>query len=78
MKRWYHAAALLLLVHLLIAPLTQVARAQYLDPGTGNFLFQIIVSGLMFVVFFFSRIKAWVLRVSRKEESAADGSSSPR
>ena len=46
-----------------VSPLFQQSRAQYIDPGTGNFLFQIIVSGLFFLVFFFSRIRRGIMHL---------------
>jgi len=45
----------------------------YIDPGTGSLLFQALLSGLLTVVVFFKRIKAFIkLKFGRKEESTKE------
>jgi hypothetical protein len=44
------------------------ASAQYLDPGTGSFLYQILIAGLAVFIFYFSKIKQFVLRLFRKKK----------
>ena len=33
----------------------------YIDPGTGSLLFQALLSGFLTIVFFFKRIKAFIM-----------------
>ena len=51
-------------VAFLLMILSQIARAQYLDPGSGSFLFQAIVAGLTILIFFFSRIRESLKRLT--------------
>ena len=67
-----------LLLFLLLAPLSQRASAQYLDPGAGSVLFQVLVSGLLFVLFFFSKMKAVLRRRFGKGDISDSGSSTER
>ncbi len=52
------------IVAFLLVILSQIARAQYLDPGSGSFLFQAIVAGLTILIFFFSRIRHSLKRLT--------------
>ncbi len=52
------------LVAFLVIILSHLARAQYLDPGSGSFLFQAIVAGLTILIFFFSRIRHSLKRLT--------------
>ena len=46
----------------------------YLDPGTGSYIFQILIAGLVGGLFavkiFWKRIKAFLIKVFRKEENS--------
>lgn len=53
-------------VAVLVVIFTRVARAQYLDPGSGSFLFQAIVAGLTILIFFFSRIRDSLKRLTSR------------
>ncbi len=68
MRRGKHRVSV---VALLTVLLSHIARAQYLDPGSGSFLFQAIVAGLTLLIFFFARIreglKRAAFRLLRKE-----------
>jgi hypothetical protein len=44
------------------------ASAQYLDPGSGSFLFQLLIAGLAVVIFYFSKIKKFVIGLFRKKK----------
>lgn len=64
------AAAGMLAIYALLAP---PDAWPYLDPGTGSYIFQLLIAGLMggaFVVkLFWGRIKAYCLRVfSRRDK----------
>ncbi len=37
--------------------------AAYIDPGTGSYLFQILIAGLTALVFFFSAIRRKVMQI---------------
>ncbi len=67
------AAIRLTIIVVLLTLAPQLARAQYLDPGTGSFLFQATIAGLTLIIFFFSRIrtlvKRLVHRMLRKEQA---------
>lgn len=43
-----------------------VAHAQYIDPGTGSFIYQILIAGFLFILFFFYRIKSSIRRWFKK------------
>ena len=45
---------------------SRIARAQYLDPGSGSFLFQAIVAGITILIFFFSRIRESLKRMTSR------------
>jgi hypothetical protein len=64
----------ILLFFFVAAPLFQQAHAQYIDPGTGSFLFQIIVSGFLFLVFFFTRFKRAIRKLLRKNTEIVEES----
>ncbi len=44
------------------------ALAQYLDPGSGSFLFQIMIAGLAVLIFYFSKIRQFVLGLFQKKK----------
>jgi hypothetical protein len=44
------------------------ASAQYLDPGSGSFIFQIMIAGLAVLIFYFSKIRQFVLWLFQKKK----------
>ena len=52
---------------------TRTLPAQYLDPGGGSYIFQILIAGLAVAVFYFSRIKEYVAALIRKLRSRKGG-----
>jgi hypothetical protein len=58
----------LIFLLILTVGMTMPASAQYLDPGTGSFLYQILIAGLAVFIFYFSKIKQFVLRLFRKKK----------
>ena len=47
---------------------TMPASAQYLDPGSGSFLYQILIAGLAVLIFYFSKIKQFILGWFQKKK----------
>ncbi len=45
---------------------------QYLDPGTGSIIYQLIIAALALIIFYFSKIKKIVYRLLKKEKSEDD------
>ncbi len=45
--------------------------AAYIDPGTGSYLFQILIAGLTALVFFFSAIRRKVMQVWKQLSARA-------
>lgn len=61
----------LILTVLLLALTTQDAEA-YIDPGSGSYLFQILIAGLTALVFFFSAIKQKIVGFFKGESKEED------
>lgn len=49
----------------------------YIDPGSSNYLFQLLIAGMTTVVFFFSAIKRKVLGLFKKDQSPSDSPKPP-
>jgi hypothetical protein len=49
--------------------LTVPLHAQYLDPGSGSFLFQILIAGLAVLIFYFSKIKQFIVELFPKKKN---------
>jgi len=43
----------------------------YIDPGSSNYLFQLLIAGVTTVVFFFSSIKRRIVRIFKKDTDPA-------
>ncbi|MCC7400414.1 MAG: hypothetical protein IT214_02920 [Chitinophagaceae bacterium] len=49
----------------------------YIDPGSGSYLVQVIVAGVLGIIFFFKNIWTWIKSVfSRSPKNPNDNSSS--
>jgi hypothetical protein len=46
---------------------TEIVHAQYIDPGAGSYLFQVIIAGLTLFIFFYSQIKEKIKSLLRKK-----------
>lgn len=57
------------LIAVFVIFLTVPLHAQYLDPGTGSFLYQILIAGLALFIFYFSKIKKVILHMIRKDKN---------
>jgi hypothetical protein len=69
MNRGYLKALFYFLsLEFIVLPNIQVAHAQYMDPGIGSFIFQFLIGGILFVVFFFSRFKSKILSWFKKKD----------
>jgi len=55
-KRMLKSLLLLTISFLLIS--TQDVHAQYIDPGTGSYLVQLLLAGFLALIFFFKNPKA--------------------
>jgi hypothetical protein len=43
-----------------------VSSAQYIDPGTGSYVFQLLIAGVTFLVFIYLRFRTQLIAVFRK------------
>ena len=76
MKKTKHLARFTLLLVVLVLASSQPLAA-YIDPGSGSYLLQILVAGLLGASFAVKRFWGNIVAVFRRSKSADDKSSSP-
>jgi hypothetical protein len=53
-------------ISLLVIVSPSLSHAQYLDPGSGSFVFQSVIAGLTIFLFFFSRIRQFLAEIMHR------------
>lgn len=56
---------------LIVLCIPAILHAQYLDAGSGSFIFQTLIAGLTLFIFFFSRIREFLKGLMQRRFSRA-------